>query len=251
MRVAFVGKGGAGKSAIAGTLARQLARRGRRVLAADSDPMPGLAFALGLPSDDAPIPDEAIAERPEGGEGPRFFLRAGLDAETAVERYAAAAPDGVRFLQFGKLRGHPGGVVRSQHAFRQIVDELPGDRWDVVGDLPGGTRQAFFGWAAFADTVLVVVEPTVKSLLSGRRLARLRDWDRGPARVLAVANKVRSDGDAELVADRTGLEVIAQVPYDEELAAAERAGRPPLDAAPSSAAVHAVASLGEKLEVLT
>ena len=52
MRVAFVGKGGAGKSAIAGTFARTLARQGDPVLAIDSDPLPGLAFSLGLAVDD-------------------------------------------------------------------------------------------------------------------------------------------------------------------------------------------------------
>lgn len=60
MRVAFVGKGGAGKSAISGTFARLLARRGHPVLAIDSDPLPGMAYSLGLDRDDAPLPDEAI-----------------------------------------------------------------------------------------------------------------------------------------------------------------------------------------------
>jgi CO dehydrogenase nickel-insertion accessory protein CooC1 len=47
LRLAVVGKGGAGKSVIAGTLARLLARRGERVLALDSDLLPGLALSLG------------------------------------------------------------------------------------------------------------------------------------------------------------------------------------------------------------
>ena len=47
MRLAFVGKGGAGKSAISGTFARTLARRGRKVFAVDLDTCPGLAFGLG------------------------------------------------------------------------------------------------------------------------------------------------------------------------------------------------------------
>ncbi|HUG84110.1 MAG TPA: ArsA-related P-loop ATPase, partial [Euzebya sp.] len=85
MRVAFVGKGGAGKSAIAGTLARLLARTGGDVLAVDSDPMPGLALSLGVPVSDAPIPDDAVEERPEGSEGPRFTLRADLTAHEAVQ----------------------------------------------------------------------------------------------------------------------------------------------------------------------
>jgi len=99
MRVAFVGKGGAGKSAIAGTFARFLARRGLPVLAIDSDPLPGLALSLGLDiDDDVRIPDDAVRERQEGEKGPRFRLVDGLGASEAIDRYAVEAPDGVRFL---------------------------------------------------------------------------------------------------------------------------------------------------------
>lgn len=248
MRVAFVGKGGVGKSAIAGTFARALARRGAEVLALDSDPMPGMAFSLGLENSDAPLPDDAVEERGEGEAGPRYRLRKGLTAAEAVERYAAVAPDGVRFLQFGKHRGQVGPLIRSQFAYRQIVRELPAGRWSLVGDLPGGTRQAFSGWGGYAETILVVVEPTAKSLLTGRRLARLALVEEGrPERVLAVANKVRDDGDIELVARRTGLEVVGSIGWDEELADAERNGRAPIDAAPESPAVRAVESLVDQL----
>lgn len=248
MRVAFVGKGGAGKSAISGTFARLLARKGHPVLAIDSDPLPGMAYSLGLPHDDAPLPDEAIEDRPEEEEGPRYRLRAGLSPVEAVERYAATAPDGVRFLQFGKVRTDPRALFRSQFAFRQIIRELPVDRWDLVGDLPGGTRQPFTGWGGYADTFLVVVEPMAKSLLSARRLARLASSGERPVRVVAVANKVIEAADAEHISRRTGLEVIAAVPLDPVFAAAERAGRAPLDAAPDSAGVQAVSSLVDRLE---
>jgi CO dehydrogenase maturation factor len=246
MRVAFVGKGGAGKSVVAGTFARVLARRGEPVLAVDSDPMPGLSVSLGLGVVDAPIPDEAVEERPAGERGPRWRLRPGLGGAEAVERYALLAPDGVRLLQFGKLRGHASALARSQTAFRQILDELPDGRWSLVGDLPGGTRQPFFGWGRYARTVLVVVEPTAKSLLSARRLARLEQAAYGPDRVLAVANKVRDPGDVELVRRRSGLEVAAAVPWDEAVADAERLGRAPLDHAPRSAAVLVLESMADR-----
>lgn len=245
MRVAFIGKGGAGKSAIAGTFARALARRGEPVLVLDSDPMPGLAFSIGIDATDAGIPDEAVEENPDEG-GPRYRLRKGLSAEEAVERYAATGPDGVRVLQFGKLRGHVAPFVPSQFAFRQIMAELPDGRWNLVGDLPGGTRQPFLGWGDYARTMLVVVEPTAKSLLSARRLARLARTENAP-RVVAVANKVRAPRDPALVAERTGLQVVGAVPYDEVLAEAERRGVPPIDYAPGSSAVQAVESLLEWL----
>jgi CO dehydrogenase maturation factor len=245
MKVAFVGKGGSGKSAMAGTFARILARTGSPVLAVDSDPLPGLALSLGLDSDEAPLPDEAVEERPD--ERPRYRLRTGLGAAEAVERYAATGPDGVRFLQFGKIRGGNPQLFRSQLAFLQIVRDLPADRWNVVGDLPGGTRQAFTGWGNFAQTVLVVVEPTAHSLLSGRRLARMAELESAPQRVVALVSKAREPGDAELVARRTGLEVIATVPWDDALAGAERQRRAPIDAAPECPAVKAVESLAELL----
>ncbi len=244
MRVAFVGKGGSGKSALAGIFARELARRGEEVLVLDSDPMPGLAFSIGVDATDAGIPDEAVEENPD--QGPRYRLREGLTAEEAVERYAAIGPDGVRVLQFGKLRGHIAPFVPSQFAFRQIIRELPAGRWHIVGDLPGGTRQPFLGWGDYARTMLVVVEPSAKSLLSARRLARLALTENAP-QVVAVANKVRGPRDAAHVAERSGLQIAAVVPYDEQFAEAERRGVPPIEHAPHSAAVQAVQSLVEWL----
>jgi CO dehydrogenase maturation factor len=245
VKVAFVGKGGAGKSAISGTFARALARRGAAVLAVDSDPLPGLAWSLGLEIEDTPpIPDDAVVERQEGESGPRFRLRPDLDPAEAVELYSVAAPDGVRFLQFGKIRaGHVQQLFRAQLAFLQIVRELPSDKWNIVGDLPGGTRQAFTGWGNFAETVLIVAEPTAKSLLSARRLARMVEIEGGPERVVAVASKVRDPDDVDMIKRRTGLDVVASVPWDEAFAEAERQGRAPIDAAPQSAAVRAVESL--------
>ncbi len=249
MRLAFVGKGGAGKSAISGTFARVLAREDHKVLAIDSDPLPGLAFSLGLAIDcTPPIPADAVIERKEGEEGPRWRLNPDIDAFQAIEQWSVEAPDGVRFLQFGKITTEPRDLWRSQMAFRFVINKLPPGRWNVVGDLPGGTRQAFTGWGSWANTVLIVVEPTAKSLLSGRRLARMADLDpEHPKRVMVVASKVREPGDVGMIAQGTGLEVIATVPWDEELAEAERRQLAPIDFAPASPAVRAVESLVERL----
>lgn len=248
MRVAFVGKGGSGKSAIAGTFARTMARRGLPVLTIDSDPMPGLAFSLGLEVTDTAIPDDAVVERAEGEEGPRFRLRPDLTSAEAIERYAMVGPDGVRFLQFGKLRSHVSPLIRSQFAFRQIILDLPPNgRWNVVGDLPGGTRQPFAGWGDYAHTFIAVVEPTAKSLLAARRLANLARREDKPVRVVAVANKVRCADDTELVAERSGLRVIGSIPWDEALAEAERQAKAPIDVAPDAPAVNAIRLLVDRL----
>jgi CO dehydrogenase maturation factor len=250
MRVAFVGKGGAGKSSLAGTFARVLAGAGERVLALDSDPMPGLAFSLGLPQSDAGLPDDLVEEQ-EDTDGRRGYrLRPGLTGTAVVEQHAVRSPDGVLFLQLGKARGPRWSNTRSHFGFQRVLDDLPRDGWSIVGDLPGGTRQPFMTWGRYADTFLVVVEPTPASLLTGRRLARLAAAASAP-RVLAVANKVREPADAGLVAARTGLALAGSVPYDPALGEADRLGTAVLDHDPDGLTVTAVRSLVQTLRTET
>ena len=117
----------------------------------------------------------------------------------------------------------------------------------LVGDLPGGTRQAFFGWAGFADMLVVVSEATPSSMLSARRLARLGAAGGSGQPVVAIVNKAIGPADATRLAEFSGLRVVGVVPRDREIGAAERAGVPLLDYAPGSPAVDAIRSLVDAL----
>lgn len=247
MRVAFIGKGGAGKSVIAGTFCRLLARSSSGgVVAIDSDPLPGLAFSLGVASTDTALPPDLVEQ--VDADGGAWKLRDGTTAADAVEQHAFEGPDGVRLLQFGKLRGHVRTSAPSQQAFRVLVRELS-EKTDLhlIGDLPGGTRQPFFGWGDFADVVVVVADASHASMLSARRLARLASAGHGRQRVVAVANKIDDPSDADQLARFSGLPIVGVVPRDPAIAAADRAGAPVLDQSPTSPAVQAVASLVDAL----
>ena len=244
MRIALVGKGGSGKSTIAGTFARLLARDGERVLALDVDTMPGLAFSIGLGRvGDAGMPEELGERRP--GEG--WVLREAISAEELVDRYALTAPDGVRFLQLGKLPGHvrPGSIT----AFRHVVETFRRPGWSIVGDLAAGTRQGLSGWAAFASLIGIVVEPTRAALLSARRLGRLAQL-MPDARVGIIISKARGGDWNRSVRAELPFEVWAEVPHDESVAAAEREGLAPIDVAPASDAITAIARLVSHLRAL-
>lgn len=99
------------------------------------------------------------------------------------------------------------------------------------------------------DVVVVVVEPTVKSLEVGRRAADLVRESR-LGRLVVVTNRIRGEEDVERVAAALpGLELVL-VPDDQEIIDAERRGQAPLDAAANSPAVRALVSLAEKLAPL-
>ena len=242
MRVAFVGKGGAGKSSLAGSFARVLASQGECVLALDSDPMPGLAFSLGVPQTDAGLPDEAVEDYEDEQGQRRWRLRTGMTGPTTVEQYAVRGPEGVRFLQLGKAHGPRWDNTRQHMGFQRVLDDLPGAGWSIVGDLPGGTRQPFLTWGRYARTFVVVVEPTPASMLTGRRLARLAAGANAP-RVVVVANKVRDPADVERVSQGTGLPLLGAVPFDAAVGDADREGRALLDLHPDGPTALAVRSL--------
>jgi CO dehydrogenase maturation factor len=217
------------------------------VLALDSDLVPGLALSLG--ADEPPEPPLVVAaERPEGEP---WRLRRGVGPVRAVQRYATAAPDGVRLLQAGKTP--PAGlapIMPAVQAFYRVIHGI-GDapalrEWAFVGDLPAGPRQAAFDWAPYADTFLLVVEPTWKSALTARRIARIAAARPG-VEVLPVVSKATARADERRVEELLGTPVFGVLPADEAVVAAERAGRAPLDHAPSTPAVAAVEALLDRL----
>jgi CO dehydrogenase maturation factor len=249
MWLAVVGKGGVGKSVIAGTLARVLARRGHRVLALDSDTLPGLSISLGADvPDDAPL--NAAAERNDKG---RWHLVKGVGPSRAVQRFATEAPDGVRLLQIGKTDRRGLAPNRASHnAFYQVIHRLDGVRsledWVILGDLPAGPRQTAFDWAPYARRFLLVVEPTWQSMLTARRITRIVTTMRDDVELSLVVNKVAGTSDVERVEQFLGVPLLATVPLDDGVRLAERSGVALLDLAPDAPAVHAIERLADALD---
>ncbi len=246
--IGVAGKGGSGKSVLAGTLARVLGRRGYPVLAIDSDPMPGLAHSLGVREPETPLLMEA-AEKPEKGP---WRLKPGVGPMTVVRRYTTPAPDGVRMLQLGKA-GKDGlnpvtgsvnaflGTVRRMHEARSLHD------WAIVGDLPAGPRQLAAGFSPYARIYVVVVEATSQSAMTGRRVARIA---RGPlgADVIFVASKVAGADERRRVERLLGESTQLEIPADDAVREAERAQVAVIDAAPDSPVVRAVEGLADNIE---
>lgn len=105
------------------------------------------------------------------------------------------------------------------------------------------------GTLRYVDALLLVAEPQSKVLLTARRAHRLAG-QLGIQRVAFIGNRVRPGEEARLreFAASLGGDLLAVVPEDPAVAAADRAGRCPLDTAPGSAAVLAIQRLADDLE---
>lgn len=245
LRITVAGKGGSGKSTIAGTLCRVLAERQHRVLALDADTVAGLALAVGVePSDAWPL--AAAVRRKEG----QTAVMAGTP-EQVVERVSVAGPGGVRFLQSGKPAAKLDSDQRgAAAAFLELVRTFDQPGWTVVTDLAAGTRQAFFGWTGTSDTVLLVVRPGASSALTARRLGRLREAAGKDLRLAVVGSGVRTGDDRAFVRERAeelGVPCLGMVPHDAAVDEAARLGVAPFDHAPDGPAVGAVRELADEL----
>jgi CO dehydrogenase maturation factor len=103
MKVAIAGKGGAGKTTIAGTLARIIAERGQQVVAIDDDSNPNLALTVGVDRNAAAtlggIPRDMLEERTDADGTTRLVLA--LSAEDFIDRYGVPVRDRLTLLVMG------------------------------------------------------------------------------------------------------------------------------------------------------
>lgn len=235
LRLAVIGKGGAGKTVIAATLARLLARQGRRVLAADMDVNPGLAYSIGLGDTDVSLPVEVLEESPGAAYG--WQLRHGLLPREVVEKHTLSGPDGVFVTSLGKIGDTEKiSAKRTVVAMVQVLLGFGEPGWDVVGDLEAGPTTPFERYHAFADDVAVVVGPAWRSAMTARRLLPMVGEGRTTT---IIANRFRDEPDHPDLAPRI------RIPYDPDVAEAERQGLAPLDACPDSPTIRAIEQVME------
>ncbi|MGH3086305.1 MAG: carbon monoxide dehydrogenase, partial [Rubrobacteraceae bacterium] len=100
------------------------------------------------------------------------------------------------------------------------------------------------------DAMLMVTEPYYRSLETVGRIAPLAK-ELGIEHVWAVANKVRSERDEEIIrsyCEEHGIEVGGGVPWDEAIQEADREGRALMDYEPTAPAVVSIERVADLLE---
>jgi len=254
-KVAVCGKGGVGKTLVAGTMARLLARRGFKVLTIDVDSNPNLYRVLGIAPgtplkpliDNEQLVEERTGARP-GSWGAFFSLTPRVD--DIPDRFSLVSSEGVKLLVVGMPRAGLGCMCPQNALVRALVEHVVLARDEVVIlDMEAGLEHFGRGTTRGVDYLLVVMEPAASSLENAARsLALAREL--GIGRVWGVLNKVRVREEVEYVLERLrglGLHVRAVIPYDSYVTTAELLGVPILDYSDSSPFVLAVDELCRNL----
>jgi CO dehydrogenase maturation factor len=241
LRLAIAGKGGVGKTTVAALLARELARRGMRVVAVDADPASSLPSALGVDvkkrKDIVPISrmldliEERTGVRPGESYGGMFRLNPQVD--DILDRYGVECGPNVRLLVLGTIdAGGSGCFCPESTLLRALMDHLvlKGDDALII-DAEAGLEHLGRASTKRVDIMLTVVEPGMRSVETAAKVAALAKQV-GVKRVGAVLNKVRDDAEerrllAALMDE--GIEVLASLPYDPRISAFDLDGIMPFD----------------------
>lgn len=195
--IAITGKGGTGKTTIAALLICELVRAGARpVLAIDGDPNNTLGAALGVEPEGvlADIRDEVKDKTPEGVSKPQHAARRFQEC--------IAESDGFDLLTMGRPEG-PGCYCYVNNLLRESIHTLRGNYRAVVIDNAAGMEHISRLVTDDIDSLIIVCEPTVISVVTAGRISRLADSL--PCRVgrkHLVVNRVPEDGLAPEVAGK-------------------------------------------------
>lgn len=238
LKIAVSGKGGVGKSTLAGTLARLYARDGRRVLAIDADPDANLASALGLPQDligsVRTISEERQLIEERTGARVREFgqiFSINPDVSGIAENYGVTH-EGVSLLVLGAIQRAGGGCACPEGVLlKSLVRELVLNRDEVVIlDMEAGIEHLGRGSAMGVDMMLAVVEPGQRSVETARRVREMAE-ELGIKRFAVVLNKsMDPEKDLKWAERELGAGVVVGVvPFDSRVIDADRTGRSLVD----------------------
>ena len=232
MKIAVTGKGGVGKTTLSSLLAYSYADLGFRVLAIDADPSPCLGAALGFPGEMlaelTPIArmDELIYERTGAQPGTTGgFFKLNPQVDDLPDRFSLLH-EGIRLLELGSVElGGAGCICPESALLKSLITHILLRRDEVVLlDMYAGVEHLGRATADAVDAMLVVVEPTIRSLGTAEQIKALAE-DINIKNLFLVGCKVQGEDDLRFIREKSpGLELLGSLPDDPLVRQADRDG---------------------------
>ncbi|MBM3231899.1 ATP-binding protein [Candidatus Pacearchaeota archaeon] len=243
MRIAFVGKGGSGKTTITGLFAKYLASKNKKILVIDADINQHLGSSLGF--EDTKLIDEKtlgnnidwikdffrnrnsligsskeMIKTTPPGEGSRLI---NLESKEFFDKFELKN-NGIRLLRVGGFSEQDIGT-KCYHSktgtlellFNHLIDSK--DDYILV-DMTAGADSFASGLFTKFDMTLIVVEPTKKSIdvyKQYKEYAKIHDL-----KIVALGNKIYNKEEADYISYQIGEEPIAKIRSSEYIKKSER-----------------------------
>ena len=236
--IAIAGKGGTGKTTIAALLIKLLSQKGL-VLAVDADPSTNLNQALGLPLDDSKTVGgirEKMADDVSKGRFSPSVSKPEYLFSKIVESLAESK--GFDLLAMGRPEG-PGCYCASNEFLRASLDQLVKDyKYNyIVMDCEAGMEHISRQTTRDVDVLLIMSDPTIRGITTAARMKDLIGELRTKVgEVGLIVNRVKGELSPEIkkAIDESGLQVIAMISEEPDMANLEMKGRPVTELAPES-----------------
>lgn len=249
--IGFTGKGGTGKTTLAGLTIRYLIEKKQKlVLAVDADSNSCLNETLGVPvyATIGQMREESLqtirsGERPGGMSTEELF-------DYHVQQSIIEAK-GFDLLVMGRPEG-PGCYCAANNIIRKYTDKLSEKYFYVVIDNEAGMEHLSRRTAHKIDLMFVISDPTQKGLLTAKRINSLVDELKLEVnRRILIVNRVpeNSFNELKIIAKELPFEGIFNVPEDENIFRLDLNGKPIFELLPDSKAVMSIFKLLDTLKI--
>jgi CO dehydrogenase maturation factor len=237
MKIAIAGKGGVGKTTLAGVMARYLADEGYTVLTIDADPDANLASALGFPAEllkgVTPLAEMTpLVEERTGAKKGTFsgVFRLNPKVDDIPDTYSVTH-NGVKLLVLGNIPQAEGGCFCPENVLlKGLLHHILVKRDEVVIiDMEAGLEHLTRGSTKHVDAFIVVVEPGQRSIATAHQILRLAQ-DLAVPKVYGVGNKVTSPEDRVLIeGGLSTLMFLGHLSFNQQVIEADKQGISPYD----------------------
>jgi CO dehydrogenase maturation factor len=253
--IALAGKGGVGKTTIAGMVIKYLAQQQRgAILAIDADPSSNLNMVLGLALEWT-VGDiregilDKVKESLTAGGAAMGTLEGGITKREYLDyeiRSSLAEGSSFDLIAMGRSEG-AGCYCAVNHNLRDVIDSISKNYRYVVIDNEAGMEHLSRRTTRDVQVLLVVSDPTQRGIVAAERIAAFRhDMDINIEKTYLILNRLNSDtipAPLQERIDALDIPLLGTVQSSPELAEFEFSGRPLVEMGDESPVYQAVAAM--------